>query len=104
MSAVPEYFDIIFIRVLRKIKKVFFMIVKKDKMLTRKPLFFIFPNKRVQLVPKYSGTAKVSKTVSGLIIKEKTVVVRAKIRVFWPHATPVQTCLAGIATTSLQMS
>ena len=47
------------------------MIVKKDKMFTRKPLIFIFLNKRVKIVPKYSGTADISKTVSGLLIEEK---------------------------------
>ena len=71
ISAVPEYFGIHFSLVLRKIKKVFFMIVKKDKMFTRKTLFFIFLNKRLQIVPKHSGTAEISKTVSGLSIEEK---------------------------------
>ena len=45
------------------------MIVKKDKMFTRKPLLFIFLNKRVEIVPKYSGTADISKTL--LIIRKK---------------------------------
>ena len=47
------------------------MIVKKGKMFTRKPLFFIFLNKWVKIVPKYSGTVDISKTASGLLIEEK---------------------------------
>ena len=46
------------------------MIVKKDKMLPRQPLFFIFLKKGVQIVPKYSGTADISKTVSELLFEE----------------------------------
>ena len=33
--------------------------------------FFIFLNKRIKIIPKYSGTAEISKTVSGLLIEEK---------------------------------
>ena len=47
------------------------MIVKQDKMFTRKPLFFIFLNKRIKIVPKYSVTADISKTISGFLIGEK---------------------------------
>ena len=47
------------------------MIFKKDKMFVRKRFFFIFLNKRIKIIPKYSETAEISKTVSGLLIEEK---------------------------------
>ena len=71
ISAVPEYFDIICIRLVRKIEKSVFVIVKKGKMFTRKPLFFIFINKQIKILPNYSGTAEISKTVFGFFIEYK---------------------------------
>ena len=68
ISAAPEYVGTLFIRLLRKIKKSCFHDSQKAQIPTRKPLFFIFLNKRIKIVPKYSGTADISKTVTGLLI------------------------------------
>ena len=71
ISAVPEYFSTTFICTLWKFKRSGFHDRQKGQMPRRKPWFFIFLNKRIKIVPNYSGTADMSKKETGLIIGEK---------------------------------
>ena len=71
ISAAPEYFGTVFIRLLRKINKSGVHDSRVGQIPTRKPLFFIFFNKWMKMVPKYSGITDISKTVTGLLIGEK---------------------------------
>ena len=71
ISTVPEYSGTIFICLLRKIKKNGFLVNILSFLTIMKFTFFIFLNKRIEIIPKYSGTADISKTVSGLLIGEK---------------------------------
>ena len=71
ISAVAEYFGTLFNPLFRKIKKSVFHDTQKFQNDHQKTIFFIFRNKRIRIVPKYSGTADISKTVCGLTIEEK---------------------------------
>ena len=70
-SAVPEYFGTIFIRLLRKIKNHGFLLGICPFWRSWKPLRLNFHHVQMKVVPKYSGTADISKKVTGLIIGEK---------------------------------
>ena len=71
ISAVAEYFGTIFNTLLGKKKKSVFLDPQKGQNAHQKTIFLIFLNKRIRIVPTYSGTADISKTVSGLRIEEK---------------------------------
>ena len=71
ISAVTEYFGTIFIRLLRKIKNIGFLVNILSYFAVMKNTFFIFLNKGLKSSPKYSVTADISKTISGLLIGEK---------------------------------
>ena len=103
ISAVPEYFGTIYISVSRKIKKVFHD-RKKGQNVGRKTILFYFSQHADKNYIEILRNCWYFQNCLWIIYRRKTVVVRATIRVFWPHAPPVLTCLAGIATTSLEMS
>ena len=71
MSAVPDYFGTICTRLLIKNKKQWFsgghFVLFDD----HENHFFYFSQYEDKIFSKYSGTAEISKTVSGLLIEEK---------------------------------
>ena len=70
ISAIPEYFGLTFTRLLRKLKKLVFG-GHLSFLTIMKTVIFYFHKKRIKIIPKYLGTADVSKTVSGLLFGEK---------------------------------
>ena len=71
ISAVPWYLGILFNPLLIKIKKSVFHDHQKGQNAHQKTIFFIFLNKLIQIVPKYSESADISKTVARLVIGVK---------------------------------
>ena len=71
ISAVAEYFGTLFNPLFTKIKKSVFHDPQKVQNDHQKTIFLIFRDKWIKIVPTYSGTAEISKTVFGLLIEEK---------------------------------